>query len=143
MPGAFRPRRGMRAYRWPARMIVGVATALVLAGCASSVFESMGITSPATPPNSSATGSPPASVADIGNGQLRVGLILPLSAQGNAGVAAQSMKNGAEMAMVEFKESNIRLLVKDSADSPQNAQVAAQQLVTEGAEIIIGPLFAQ
>src|SRR4051794_23662346 len=32
-----------------------------------------------------------------GTGQVKVGLILPLSAAGNAGVAAQSMKNAAEM----------------------------------------------
>src|SRR5258708_5673549 len=31
-----------------------------------------------------------------GTGQVKVGLILPLSAPGNAGVAAQSMKNAAD-----------------------------------------------
>ena len=39
----------------------------------------------------------------VGNGQVKVGLILPLSASGNAGVAAQSMKNAAEMALAEFQ----------------------------------------
>ena len=46
---------------------------------------------------------------NIGAGQIRVGLILPLSAPGNAGVAAQSMKNAAEMALAEFKNPNIQL----------------------------------
>ena len=41
--------------------------------------------------------------AAVGEGQVRVALILPLSAQGNAAVAAQSMKNAAEMALAEFK----------------------------------------
>jgi ABC-type branched-subunit amino acid transport system substrate-binding protein len=68
---------------------------------------------------------------------------LPLTAQGNAGLAAQSMKNAAEMALAEFKVSNVQLLVKDDAGSPQGAQSAAQQAVSEGAEIIVGPLFAQ
>jgi ABC-type branched-subunit amino acid transport system substrate-binding protein len=79
----------------------------------------------------------------IGAGQIRVGLILPLSAPGNAGVAAQSMKNAAEMALDEFKNPNIQLLVKDDAGQPQTAQGAAQQAIDEGAEMIVGPLFAQ
>jgi branched-chain amino acid transport system substrate-binding protein len=122
-----------------------MATALVLAGCASDIFERLGVTSSSTSPSPPATGAPstPNPVSNIGNGQIRVGLILPLSGQGNAGVAAQSMKNGAEMAMAEFKNPNIQLLVKDSTDSPQGAQAAAQQALTEGAQIIIGPLFAQ
>jgi ABC-type branched-subunit amino acid transport system substrate-binding protein len=77
-----------------------------------------------------------------GNGQVKVGLILPLSATGNAGVAAQSMKNAAEMALAEFQNPNIQLLIKDDAGSPQGATQGAQQAVNEGAEIILGPLFA-
>jgi ABC-type branched-subunit amino acid transport system substrate-binding protein len=77
-----------------------------------------------------------------GNGQVKVGLILPQSATGNAGVAAQSMKNAAEMALAEFQNPNIQLLIKDDSGSPQGAQQGAQQAVDEGAEIILGPLFA-
>src|SRR5215813_13621732 len=77
-----------------------------------------------------------------GNGQVKVGLILPLSASGNAGVAAQSMKNAAEMALAEFQNPNIQLLIKDDGGSPQGAQQGAQQALDEGAEIILGPLFA-
>lgn len=79
----------------------------------------------------------------IGTGQVKVALILPLSATGNAGVAAQSMKNAAELALSEFNEPNIQLLVKDDGGSAPNAQFAAQQAMEEGAEIILGPLFAQ
>src|SRR3954454_4170174 len=81
--------------------------------------------------------------AVAGNGQVKVGLLLPLSAAGNAGVAAQSMKNAAEMALAEFQNPNIQLLIKDDNGSPQGAQQGAQQAVDEGAEIILGPLFAQ
>ncbi|MBV8573534.1 MAG: penicillin-binding protein activator, partial [Acetobacteraceae bacterium] len=77
-----------------------------------------------------------------GNGQGKVGLILPMSATGNAGVAAQSMKNAAEMALAEFQNPNIQLLIKDDGGSPQGAQQGAQQAVDEGAQIILGPLFA-
>ena len=77
-----------------------------------------------------------------GNGQVKVGLILPLSASGNAGVAATSMKNAAEMALAEFQNPNIQILIKDDGGSPSGAQAGAQQAVDEGAEILLGPLFA-
>src|SRR3954471_21819969 len=78
----------------------------------------------------------------IGTGGVKVGLILPQSASGNAGLAAQSMKNAAELAFAEFQNPNIQLLVKDDAGGAAGAQQAAQQLVGEGAEIVLGPLFA-
>jgi ABC-type branched-subunit amino acid transport system substrate-binding protein len=78
----------------------------------------------------------------IGAGAVRVGLILPLSAGGNAGAVAQSMKNAAEMALAEFNSPDIQLLVKDDGGNSGGAQQAAQQALAEGAEIIVGPLFA-
>src|SRR2546421_9858672 len=77
-----------------------------------------------------------------GTGHVKVGLMLPLSAPGNAGVAAQSMKNAAELALAEFQNPNIQLLIKDDAGSPPGAQGGAQQALDEGSEIILGPLFA-
>jgi ABC-type branched-subunit amino acid transport system substrate-binding protein len=53
------------------------------------------------------------------------------------------MRNAAELAIAEFNNPDLQLLVKDDAGSPQGAQNAAQQAVSEGAEIILGPLFAQ
>jgi ABC-type branched-subunit amino acid transport system substrate-binding protein len=78
----------------------------------------------------------------VGTGQVKVGLILPLSAAGNAGVAALSMKNAAEMALAEFQNPNIQLLIKDDGGSPQGASQGTQQALAEGAEIVLGPLFA-
>jgi outer membrane PBP1 activator LpoA protein len=85
----------------------------------------------------------PAAGAPAADGQVRIGLVLPLTAQGNAGLAAQSMKNAAEMSLAEFKANNVQLLVKDDGGSPQGARNAAEQAIAEGAEIIVGPLFAQ
>ena len=96
--------------------------------------------SSSAPPSVSAGG--PAQPVAIGNVSVKVALILPLSAGGNAAVAAQSMKNASEMALAEFLNPNLQLLIKDDAGSPQGAQQAAQQAVDEGAEIILGPLFA-
>jgi branched-chain amino acid transport system substrate-binding protein len=85
---------------------------------------------------------PPETTGAIGTGQVKVGLLLPLSAGGNAGAAALSMKNAAEMALAEFQSPNVQLLVKDDGGTAAGAQQAAQQAIAEGAEIILGPLFA-
>jgi len=78
----------------------------------------------------------------VGTGSVKVGLILPLSAAGNAGVAAQSMKNAAEMALAEFQNPNIQLLIKDDRGTPQGAQQVTQEALADGVEIVLGPLFA-
>ena len=121
------------------RTVLGVGLgACALAACAGGGD----FLSPAAAPPPQVAAAPPPG-ATIGSGEIRVGLILPLTAAGNAGVAAQSMKNAAELALAEFKQPNIQLLVKDDGGTPQGAQAAAQHAVAEGAEIIVGPLFAQ
>ncbi len=81
--------------------------------------------------------------ATVGTGQVKVAVILPLSAPGNAGLAGLAMRNAAEMAFAEFNATNIQLLMKDDAGTPEGARAAAEQALNEGAEIIVGPLFAQ
>jgi ABC-type branched-subunit amino acid transport system substrate-binding protein len=110
-------------------VLAGLA-AFAMAGCSMNFAGSS--QRPAEPQASSA----------IGTGQVKVGLILPLTATGNAGLAAQSMKNAAEMALAEFNAPNIQLLVKDDAGTAPGAQQATQEALEEGAEIILGPLFA-
>ena len=53
------------------------------------------------------------------------------------------MRNAAEMALAEFNNPDIQLLVKDDGGTAPGAQQAAEQALAEGAEIILGPLFAQ
>ncbi len=98
--------------------------AALLAGCAGS--------GPSFSPNFS--DEPPAAAAapqaPIGNaGGVRVGLILPLGAKGNAGSAAQSMRNAAELALAEFSNPSIQLIVKDDGGTAHGAQAAAEQLM--------------
>jgi ABC-type branched-subunit amino acid transport system substrate-binding protein len=92
--------------------------------------------------NNTSPAGPAQQPAAVGTGAVKVGLILPLSAAGNAGTVALSMKNAAEMALVEFSSPNVQLLIKDDGGSPQGAQQGTQQALGEGAEIILGPLFA-
>jgi ABC-type branched-subunit amino acid transport system substrate-binding protein len=117
------------------RTALGLILGAPLLGACSSVQQSLS-------QFSSPDGGPQQQPQAVGNGQVKVGLILPLSAAGNAGVAAQSMKNAAEMALAEFQNPNIQLLIKDDGGNPQGAQQGAQQALGEGAEIILGPLFA-
>jgi ABC-type branched-subunit amino acid transport system substrate-binding protein len=85
---------------------------------------------------------PPAQPSQVGAGQVKVALILPLSASGNGAAVAASMRNAAEMALAEFSNPDIQLLVKDDGGTSGGAQAAASQALAEGAEIILGPLFA-
>ena len=121
-------------------LIVGTP---LLSACANVQQSLSSFSSPFSSQQPAATpAGPPQQSMVAGNGQVKVGLILPLSAAGNAGVAALSMKNAAEMALAEFQNPNIQLLIKDDAGSAQGASQGAQQALGEGAEIILGPLFA-
>jgi ABC-type branched-subunit amino acid transport system substrate-binding protein len=124
------------------RSVVGLILGAPLLGACSGVQQNLNSLSSATPEPTPVPAGPQQQPLSVGNGQVKVGLMLPLSAAGNAGIAAQSMKNAAEMAFAEFQNPNIQLLIKDDAGSPQGAQQGAQQAVDEGAEIILGPLFA-
>jgi branched-chain amino acid transport system substrate-binding protein len=121
----------------PARgsWLAALVSTVLLAGCSSNF--SVGDLLPTSTP--APTAQP---AGNIGEGKVKVGLILPLSGSGSAGVAATSMRNSAEMALAEFNSPDISLLVKDDGGSASGAQQAAQQALDEGAEIILGPLFA-
>jgi ABC-type branched-subunit amino acid transport system substrate-binding protein len=122
------------------RTAVGLFLGAPLLGACAGVQQSL---SQFSGPGGSQSESRPAQQPLVaGTGQVKVGLILPLSAAGNAGVAAQSMKNAAEMALAEFKNPDIQILIKDDGGNPQGAQQGTQQALDEGAEIILGPLFA-
>ena len=122
----------------PRRAWLGALSIGVMAWLAACSSNSGGLFSD-KPPGETPPASP--SSSEIGTGQIKIALILPLSATGNAGVAAQSLKNAAEMAIAERDGQNIKLLVKDDGGSAQGSQAAAQQAVDEGAELILGPLF--
>ncbi len=131
------PRQTRAPRRHARRVLLGGAAAALLSACGGGGF------SPGDLFNNSSAPPPQAGpAATIGTGQVKVALVLPLSAAGNAGLAGQSMRNAAELAIAEFNNPNIQLLVKDDGGSSQGAQQATQQALDEGAEIVLGPLFA-
>ena len=124
---AWRSRPARASFAW----LAAVTSIALLAACSGNL-----------PDLASSPGAPQQPTTLIGEGKVKAGLILPLSASGNATVAAQSMRNAAEMALAEFNNPDLQLLVKDDAGSAPGAQQAAQAALDEGAEIILGPLFA-
>ena len=110
----------------------GAGASAALGGCQSgSVFS-----------DASGPAAAPQSQAAIGTGSVRAGLILPLSAGGNAGTVAQSLRNAAELALAEFNAPDVSLIVKDDGGTAQGGQQAAEQALGESCEIVLGPLFA-
>jgi ABC-type branched-subunit amino acid transport system substrate-binding protein len=126
--------RSALARAWSA-LSAALTALFLLAGCSGNFSVGDLMSGSPGPAQQAPTGS-------IGAGAVKVGLILPLSATGNAAVAAQSMRNAAEMALAEFNNPDVSLLVKDDGGSAPGAQQAAQQVLEEGSEIILGPLFA-
>ena len=82
--------------------------------------------------------SPP---SDIEGQPIRIGLLLPLSGNHGASQLGQAMLNAAMLALFEFGGERLLLMPRDTGGSPDGAAKAAADLVGEGAEIILGPLF--
>jgi hypothetical protein len=87
---------------------------------------------------------PPAQTdgATIGAGPVKIGLILPLTQNAGPSVVGASLRNAAELAIAETGGADVTLLVKDDRSSAEGARAAAEAALAEGADLIIGPLFA-
>ena len=74
----------------------------------------------------------------------RVALLLPLSSPSaeTRGVA-EALERAAELAIFDSKANDILLMPRDDGGTPEKAAAAATKAINDGAEIIIGPLFAQ
>jgi ABC-type branched-subunit amino acid transport system substrate-binding protein len=83
-----------------------------------------------------------ASGETLGSGSVRVALLVSRSATGNAGTTALAYRNAAELALKDFPNADIELVVYDTGGKPETAQTAANAAVSEGAELILGPLFS-
>lgn len=119
-----------------ARAGIMLAAAFTLAGCQGSSLGSL-------PGSAITTGQGPAVSGEvIGTGSVRVGLLLPLSAGGGGRSIGTVFRNAAELALANFPNSDIQLLVKDTTGTAEGGRAAAQSAIAEGAELILGPVFA-
>jgi branched-chain amino acid transport system substrate-binding protein len=91
--------------------------------------------------SSSNVAGPAAQGASAGQ-TVKVALLLPLTGSANARPVAKAMKQAGELALFDFDKPNVQLIPKDTHGNAQGARQAAEEAVKEGAELIIGPLFA-
>ncbi len=111
--------------------------AALIAGCSgSSLGDFPGYSSD---PNA---GAPVTSGDVIGTGTVRVGLLLPMTAGGGGPSIGQVFRNAAELALSDFQGADIQILVKDTGGTAEGGRAAAQSVISEGAELILGPVFA-
>ncbi len=78
-----------------------------------------------------------------GSEPVRVGLLLPLGAESNdVRNLAQSLLEAAQLALFDQNNNSLLLIPKDTFGMPEGAAAAAQEVIDQGAELILGPLFA-
>lgn len=71
---------------------------------------------------------------------VRVGLLLPLSGPEQA--VGQSLLDAALLALTEIGNERLRLLPRDTGGTADGARAAAESVLQEGAELILGPVFS-
>ena len=124
-----------------AKISAAFAATLVLSACAELASSLSPRGSESAQPAPETSNQAPVSGNTIGNGPTRIALILPLSSA-NGAAPAKSMRNAAEMALAEFNSQDVTLMVKDDRGTAEGAQAAAREAVSQGAQAILGPLFA-
>lgn len=108
------------------------ALLLAVAGCAPNL--------PPPQPQSQAPAPQPQATPQLPTDTgVRVGLLLPLSGQ-QAGLG-RTLLQAAEMGLFEVGDERFTLLVEDTAGAG-GADSAARRLLSQGARIMLGPVFA-
>ncbi|MCK2052617.1 penicillin-binding protein activator [Methylobacterium sp. 37f] len=124
--------------------LVGLVTLLGLSACVGGPDGGARVSrrAPATTPVEVVAPDVPGAVAAgrIGTGTVKVALVVPLSGPGSA--VGTAMRNAAELAIEDFQKPDLQILVKDDHGSPDGAREAAQAALADGAELVLGPLFA-
>lgn len=71
---------------------------------------------------------------------IKIAMLLPMS--GRHAQVGTSLFNAAQLSLFENAPDNIKLVVEDTQGNPEAAMRAANKAIQEGAQIIVGPLFA-
>lgn len=104
------------------RMAAGVLCGLVLAGCDPAALGGGG----------------------RGDGSVQVALLVPTGApDAQVGLLGQSLADAARLAVADIEGAEIDLRIYDTAGDTAQAAQLARQAVSDGAEVIVGPLFAE
>jgi len=92
---------------------------------------------PGNPAPQTTTGPSPEAAAT--EGRIKVALLVPLSGANKS--VGQAMLDAGNMALFEVS-SDVALLPRDTGNSPEGARAAANNAVTSGAALILGPVFS-
>jgi branched-chain amino acid transport system substrate-binding protein len=136
--GAEQPSAGRGLTR---RALLGGGLTLTLAGCNSAGLE-MPNDAGGPPPRPGQPGNAPPVGETMGTGPVRVGMILPLTQNGGPSPIGGSMRNAAQLAINDSGASYITLMVQDDHSSADGATQAAQSELGAGAQLLLGPVFA-
>src|SRR6185312_14623487 len=137
----------------PARLcaILGAISIVALAGCQTPQVVKPPVALPPPPPAPTAPhqllGDSPSflRLPNLAEGKtpLRIGVILPLS---NSSAATRGLANAmlkaAQLALYDSGNRDMVLLTADESGKAADAASAAERLLNQGAEVLIGPLFA-
>ncbi len=125
-----------RAARLALRLTMGVAV-VALAACNP-------MTGPGLPgaPDPRAGAQQAADSETIGNGAVKIGLVIPLTGPSGPSSVGASLRDAAKLAYADSGANDVTILVKDDHSTPAGAAAATQTAINEGAEIILGPVFA-
>ncbi len=72
--------------------------------------------------------------------RVKVAILLPLS--GNNASLGQAMLKAAQMALFDIGQKNFELMPRDTAGTAAGATKAAKSALRDGAQLILGPVFA-
>ncbi len=123
------------------RALLGGGMAFALAGCNSPGLEMPGDAGGPTPAPAQPASAPPVGET-MGTGPVRVGMILPLTQNGAPSPIGASMHNAAQLAISDSGSTSITLMIQDDHSSADGAAQAAQAELGAGAQLILGPVFA-
>ncbi len=134
---------GPGSRRRPVLHAVWLTAAVMLAGCGGlNLGGGKSLFGGGDKPDTQAVNENTVSQIKDGGGGAKVALLLPLTAAGRAGEIARGLKEAGELALFDTNDPSIVLIPKDTRGTPGGAQAAAKEAVAEGAQLILGPLFA-
>ncbi len=138
----------MSSFRVTAGLMAAAGLSALLAGCGQtggpfgSSERAPTLAAPTTAVQAKPLGGTAASASQIGSGPQKVALILPLTQNGAPSAVGTALRNAAQLAFDESGSSDISILVRDDRSSPDGARDATQGAINDGADIVLGPLFA-
>jgi ABC-type branched-subunit amino acid transport system substrate-binding protein len=122
-------------------MVAMAMGALALGACSASGPRQPTTQAPElAPPPPVAALPPPSGTIPSPDGKVRIGLLVPLS--GDNRDIGQGMLDAAQMALFDLGKKDIVLLPIDSGGTPEQAIDAAHNVLSQGAQLILGPLFS-